>query len=265
MLTCSPSPSLQHFYNAPPAQMRRRPEIAEGEGGHAVRDECPCRRQGSQARANPLARSHIAIAVALCDPTIFDFDQLFELNVVLIAQIHPLFVLWTFSSSRLDALHAWQKAHTDTAGSVHDRDLNRAAGSSTVSRISGPQDEAVTMAVEPAPKLSGGTADAHKFQSLTRLCTSADPTSRSTLLSTKGPSNQYSQRLSEPGIGMADRMRAEASALLLINPPWVKTKVETPHSDLHTLFEFILFFATRLYRIIGQYRDEMREDVVSIW
>ncbi|KAH9011947.1 hypothetical protein EDB83DRAFT_2447342, partial [Lactarius deliciosus] len=47
-------------------------------------------------------------------------------------QIHTLFVLWTFLSGRLDALHAWQKAHTDTSRSVHDRDLNRAAGSSTV-------------------------------------------------------------------------------------------------------------------------------------
>ncbi|KAH9008214.1 hypothetical protein EDB83DRAFT_2531993 [Lactarius deliciosus] len=40
--------------------------------------------------------SHIAIAMVLCDPTIFDFDQLFELNAVLIARMHPLFVLWTF-------------------------------------------------------------------------------------------------------------------------------------------------------------------------
>ncbi|KAH9071398.1 hypothetical protein EDB83DRAFT_2363358 [Lactarius deliciosus] len=46
--------------------------------------------------------------------------------------MHPLFVLWTFLSGRLGALYAWQNAHTDTSRSVHDRDLNRAAGSSTV-------------------------------------------------------------------------------------------------------------------------------------
>ncbi|KAH9009540.1 hypothetical protein EDB85DRAFT_2244307 [Lactarius pseudohatsudake] len=91
------------------------------------------RRQGLplEAHANPFARSHIAIAMALCDPTIFDFDQLFEINAVLTAQTHPLFVLWTFLSGRLDTLHAWQKADTDTSRSVHDCDLNRAAGSST--------------------------------------------------------------------------------------------------------------------------------------
>ncbi|KAH9011595.1 hypothetical protein EDB85DRAFT_1900938 [Lactarius pseudohatsudake] len=53
------------------------------------------RRQGLplEAHANPLARSHIAIGMALRDPTIFDSDRLFELNAVLIAQMHPLFVL----------------------------------------------------------------------------------------------------------------------------------------------------------------------------
>ncbi|KAH9010012.1 hypothetical protein EDB84DRAFT_1570868 [Lactarius hengduanensis] len=69
--------------------------------------------------------------MALRDPTIFNFDQLFELNAVLTAQMRPLFVLRTFLSGTPDALHAWQKAHTDTSRSVHDRDLNRAAGSST--------------------------------------------------------------------------------------------------------------------------------------
>ncbi|KAH9071406.1 hypothetical protein EDB83DRAFT_248551 [Lactarius deliciosus] len=162
--------------------------------------------------------------MALCDPTIF-FDQLFELNAVLTAQMYPLFVLSTFLSGRLDALHAWQTAHTDTSRSVHDdRDLNRAARSSTeigpddfinerlsapasliavpaqVSRAypvgssehcwsrssRGPREvshlgldvvaftrrcsEAVTMAVGPAPKLSGGTADAHQSQTPTRVC-----------------------------------------------------------------------------------------------
>ncbi|KAH9021502.1 hypothetical protein EDB85DRAFT_2293486 [Lactarius pseudohatsudake] len=75
--------------------------------------------------------SHIAIVMALRDPTIFDFDRLFELNAVLIAQMHPLFVLWTFLSGTPDALHTWQNAHTDTSRSVHDRDLNRVAGLST--------------------------------------------------------------------------------------------------------------------------------------
>ncbi|KAH9071427.1 hypothetical protein EDB83DRAFT_248925 [Lactarius deliciosus] len=181
--------------------------------------------------------------MALCDPTIF-FDQLFELNAVLTAQMYPLFVLSTFLSGRLDALHAWQTAHTDTSRSVHDdRDLNRAARSSTVcfpsvslppklcflcffqeigpddfinERLSAPASliavpaqvsraypvgssehcwsrssrgprevshlgldvvafprrcsEAVTMAVGPAPKLSGGTADAHQSQTPTRVC-----------------------------------------------------------------------------------------------
>ncbi|KAH9018951.1 hypothetical protein EDB85DRAFT_2154130 [Lactarius pseudohatsudake] len=69
--------------------------------------------------------------MALRDPTIFNFDQLFELNAVLTAQMRLLFVLRTFLSGMPDALHAWQKAHTDTSRSVHDRDLNRAAGSST--------------------------------------------------------------------------------------------------------------------------------------
>ncbi|KAH8993859.1 hypothetical protein EDB86DRAFT_3103122 [Lactarius hatsudake] len=63
--------------------------------------------------AGYISGSHIAIAMALCDPTIFDFDQLFVLNAVLIAQMHPLFVLWTLLSGRLDTLHAWQK-HTPT-------------------------------------------------------------------------------------------------------------------------------------------------------
>ncbi|KAH9071402.1 hypothetical protein EDB83DRAFT_2313471 [Lactarius deliciosus] len=57
-----------------------------------------------EAHANPLARSHIVIAMALCDPTIFDFDQLFELIAVLIAQMHPLFVLWTFNSWVIDGM-----------------------------------------------------------------------------------------------------------------------------------------------------------------
>ncbi|KAH9071380.1 hypothetical protein EDB83DRAFT_2517184 [Lactarius deliciosus] len=42
--------------------------------------------------------------MALCDPTIFDFNQLFELIAVLIAQMHPLFVLWTFNSWVIDGM-----------------------------------------------------------------------------------------------------------------------------------------------------------------
>ncbi|KAH9071377.1 hypothetical protein EDB83DRAFT_2574365 [Lactarius deliciosus] len=142
-----------------------------------------------------LARSHIAIAMALRDSTILDFDQLFELNAVIIAQMHLLFVLWTFLSGTPDALRAWKKA--DTSRSLHDRDLNRAAGSLTendpplcrahirnaaVSSVGHALREdlgeyriwistsfaftrrcsdAVTMAVGPAPKLSGGMVDAH--------------------------------------------------------------------------------------------------------
>ncbi|KAH8987038.1 hypothetical protein EDB92DRAFT_1877481 [Lactarius akahatsu] len=144
-----------------------------------------------EARANQFARPHIAIALALRDSTSFDFDQFFELNVVLIAQMHLLFILWTFLSGRLDALHAWQRAHTDTSRSVHDRDLNRAAGLSTVLRACPLRrgelcwscssrgcrgvshldldivafirrcSKAVTMAMGPETQLSGGTADAH--------------------------------------------------------------------------------------------------------
>ncbi|KAH9018844.1 hypothetical protein EDB85DRAFT_2154216 [Lactarius pseudohatsudake] len=71
--------------------------------------------------------------MALYEPTIFDFDRLFEVNAVLIAQMHPLFVLLTFLSGTPDALHAWRKAHTDASRLVlvHDCDLNRAARSST--------------------------------------------------------------------------------------------------------------------------------------
>ncbi|KAH9071390.1 hypothetical protein EDB83DRAFT_2517195 [Lactarius deliciosus] len=114
MLTCSPSPSLQHFYNAPPAQMLKEREATPSEMSALVdvRVAIPHR-----DRCGPVQPDHLRL------------DQLFELNAVLIAQMHRLFVLCTFLSGRLDTLHAWQKAHTDTSGSVHDRDLNRAAGS----------------------------------------------------------------------------------------------------------------------------------------
>ncbi|KAH9168178.1 PCI-domain-containing protein [Lactarius sanguifluus] len=58
-----------------------------------------------------------AIATALSDPTIFDFDPLFKLDAVLAAQAHPLFALLrVFLSGGPDDLHAWQNAHASTAG-----------------------------------------------------------------------------------------------------------------------------------------------------
>ncbi|KAF8263947.1 hypothetical protein EI94DRAFT_1772790 [Lactarius quietus] len=58
-----------------------------------------------------------AIATALSDPSIFDFDPLFKLDAVLAAQAHPLFALLrVFLSGGLDDLHAWQRAHANTAG-----------------------------------------------------------------------------------------------------------------------------------------------------
>jgi translation initiation factor 3 subunit M len=57
-----------------------------------------------------------AIATALSNPTIFDFDPLFKLDAVLAAQAHPLFALLRiFLSGGLDDLHAWQDTHADTA------------------------------------------------------------------------------------------------------------------------------------------------------
>jgi translation initiation factor 3 subunit M len=57
-----------------------------------------------------------AIATALSNRTIFDFDPLFKLDAVLAAQAHPLFALLRiFLSGGLDDLHAWQNAHADTA------------------------------------------------------------------------------------------------------------------------------------------------------
>jgi translation initiation factor 3 subunit M len=58
-----------------------------------------------------------AIAIALSNPSIFDFDPLYKLDAVLAAQTHPLFALLrVFLSGGLDDLHAWQHAHTDTTG-----------------------------------------------------------------------------------------------------------------------------------------------------
>ncbi|KAH8989688.1 PCI-domain-containing protein [Lactarius akahatsu] len=58
-----------------------------------------------------------AIATALSDPTIFDFDPLFKLDAVLAVKAHPLFALLrVFLSGGPDDLHAWQNAHASTAG-----------------------------------------------------------------------------------------------------------------------------------------------------
>lgn len=58
-----------------------------------------------------------AIATAVSDPTIFDFDPLFKLDAVLAAQAHPLFALLRiFLSGGPDDLRAWQHAHADTTG-----------------------------------------------------------------------------------------------------------------------------------------------------
>ncbi|KAH9057289.1 PCI-domain-containing protein [Lactarius vividus] len=57
-----------------------------------------------------------AIATALSDPTIFDYDPLFKLDAVLAAQAHPLFALLrVFLSGAPDDLHAWQSTHASTA------------------------------------------------------------------------------------------------------------------------------------------------------
>ncbi|KAH9012086.1 hypothetical protein EDB84DRAFT_1569362 [Lactarius hengduanensis] len=198
--------------------------------------------------------------MALRDPTIFNFDQLFELNAVLTAQMRPLFVLRTFLSGTPHALHAWQKAHTDTSRSVHDRDLNRAAGSSTVSRAY-PVGPAGVSTVGHALREDLGEYRIWISTSLLSPGAVARQSRwqwgrhRSCLVGRRmhncpqgsvgfdvDTSSSLDRLRAMAGIGMADWTRVETSALLLINPPWVKTKVETPHSDLHTLFEFILFF-----------------------
>ncbi|KAI9456665.1 hypothetical protein BJY52DRAFT_1187742 [Lactarius psammicola] len=60
-----------------------------------------------------------AVATALSDPTVFNFDPLFQFDAVLTAQAHPLFVLFRiFLSSGLDDLHAWQHARAGTPGNT---------------------------------------------------------------------------------------------------------------------------------------------------
>jgi len=57
-----------------------------------------------------------AIATAVSNPTVFDFDPLFKLDGVLAARSHPLFALLRiFLSGGLDDLHTWQRAHADVS------------------------------------------------------------------------------------------------------------------------------------------------------
>ena len=53
-----------------------------------------------------------AIAVALCLPTIFDFDPLFKLDTVLAVKDHELFsLLLIFLNNGLPEYQAWEKTH----------------------------------------------------------------------------------------------------------------------------------------------------------
>ncbi|KAF8462486.1 PCI-domain-containing protein [Russula ochroleuca] len=55
-----------------------------------------------------------AIATALSNPTVFDFDPLFKLDAVVATRSHPLFALLRiFFNGGLDDLHTWQRAHAD--------------------------------------------------------------------------------------------------------------------------------------------------------
>jgi hypothetical protein len=59
-----------------------------------------------------------AIATAVSEPTVFDFDPLFKLDAVLAARSHPLFALLRiFLSGGLDDLRTWQQAHADITNS----------------------------------------------------------------------------------------------------------------------------------------------------
>jgi translation initiation factor 3 subunit M len=57
-----------------------------------------------------------AIATAVSDPAVLDFDPLFKLDAVLAAKSHPLFALLRiFLNGGLDDLRAWQRAHADVS------------------------------------------------------------------------------------------------------------------------------------------------------
>ena len=57
-----------------------------------------------------------AIATALSNSTVFDFDPLFKLDAVVATRSHPLFaLLQVFFNGGVDDLHAWQSAHADVS------------------------------------------------------------------------------------------------------------------------------------------------------
>ncbi|KAI9449883.1 PCI-domain-containing protein [Russula earlei] len=57
-----------------------------------------------------------AIATALANPAVFDFDPLFKLAAVVAARSHPLFsLLQIFLNGGLDELHTWQRAHANVS------------------------------------------------------------------------------------------------------------------------------------------------------
>ena len=64
--------------------------------------------------AQPVALD--AIATALSNPTVFDFDPLFKLDAVVATRSHPLFALLRiFFNGGVDDLHTWQSAHADVS------------------------------------------------------------------------------------------------------------------------------------------------------
>ena len=59
-----------------------------------------------------------AIATALSNPAVFDFDPLFKLDAVIATKSHPLFaLLQIFLNGGLDGLHTWQRANADVSSS----------------------------------------------------------------------------------------------------------------------------------------------------
>lgn len=59
-----------------------------------------------------------AIATAVSNPAVFEFDPLFKLDAVIATKSHPLFALLRiFLNGGLDDLHTWQRAHADVSSS----------------------------------------------------------------------------------------------------------------------------------------------------
>ena len=57
-----------------------------------------------------------AIATALSNSTVFDFDPLFKLDAVVATRSHPLFaLLQVFFNGGVDDLHNWQRAHAEVS------------------------------------------------------------------------------------------------------------------------------------------------------